>query len=134
LCDAEFKLGIPEKKLHALIYSLEKFKPHLYGPQFTWITDAKCLTWIDRGKDTTPKLLRWCLQLQGIDFFVQHKPVKDNVVADALLRIILDFASKTIRGYTLPDTLPSTILSLMLEFIVEPPRHLPLRVPWRLLL
>jgi hypothetical protein len=65
-------------------------------------------------------MFRWCLQIQGIDFSVQHKPGKDNVVADALSRIILDFASKNTRGYTLPDTLPSTILAPMLELIVEP--------------
>jgi hypothetical protein len=41
-------------------------------------------------------------------------------VADALSRIILDFASKNIIGYTLPDTQPSTILAPMLELIVEP--------------
>jgi hypothetical protein len=41
-------------------------------------------------------------------------------VADSLSRIILDFASKNTRGYTLPDTLPSTILAPMLELIVEP--------------
>jgi hypothetical protein len=103
-----------------LIYSLEKFKPYLYGPQFRWITDAKCLTWLDRVKDTSPKLLRWCLQIQGIGFTVQHKAGKDNVVADALSRIILDFASKNTSGYTLPDTLPSSILARMLELIVEP--------------
>jgi RNase H-like domain found in reverse transcriptase len=59
--DAELNWRIPEKELYALIYSLEKFKPYLYGPQFTWITDAMCLTWLDRVKDTIPKLLRWCL-------------------------------------------------------------------------
>jgi hypothetical protein len=29
--DAELSWGIPEKELYALIYSLEKFKPYLYG-------------------------------------------------------------------------------------------------------
>jgi hypothetical protein len=48
-------------------------------------------------------------------------------VADALSRIILDFASKNTRGYTLPDTLPSTVLAPMLELIVEP--HAPFASP-----
>jgi RNase H-like domain found in reverse transcriptase/Integrase zinc binding domain len=120
LVTCELNWGIPEKELYALINSLEKFKPYLYGPQLTWITDAKCLTWLYHVKDTSPKLLRWCLQIQSIDFSVQHKPGKNNVVADALSRIILDFASKDTRGYTLPNTLPSTILAPMLELIVEP--------------
>jgi RNase H-like domain found in reverse transcriptase len=118
--DAELNRGIPEKELYALIYSLEKFKPYIYRPQFTWITDAKCLTWLNRVKDTSRKLLRWCLQIQGIEYSVQLKPGKDNVVADVLSRIILNFASKNTRGYTLPDTLPSTIIAPMLELIVEP--------------
>jgi hypothetical protein len=41
-------------------------------------------------------------------------------VADALLRIILAFASKNTRGYFLPGTLPYTILVPMLELIVYP--------------
>jgi hypothetical protein len=39
-------------------------------------------------------------------------------VVDALSRNILDFASKNIRGYTLPDALPFTIP--VLDLIVEP--------------
>jgi RNase H-like domain found in reverse transcriptase len=78
--DADLNWGIPEKELYALIYSFEKFKPYLYGPQLTWITDAKWLIWLYCVKDTSPKLHRWCLQIQGIDFSVQHKPGKDNVV------------------------------------------------------
>jgi RNase H-like domain found in reverse transcriptase len=68
--DAELNWGIPEKELYALIYSLEKLKPYLYGPQFSCIMDAKCLTWLYRVKDTTPKLFSWCLQTQGVEFSV----------------------------------------------------------------
>jgi hypothetical protein len=45
-------------------------------------------TWLHRVKDTSPKLLRWCLQVQGIDFSVQHKPGKHNVVPDELSRAL----------------------------------------------
>jgi hypothetical protein len=108
-------------------------KPYLYGPQFTSLTYAKCLIWLDRV-NTSPELLCWCLQIQGIDFSVQHKLGKDNVVADALSRIILDFASKGTRGYTLPDILPSTILVSMPELIVEPCASFASPIPWLLLL
>jgi RNase H-like domain found in reverse transcriptase len=40
--DAELNWGIPEKELYALMYSLEKLKPYLYGPQFSCIMDSKC--------------------------------------------------------------------------------------------
>jgi RNase H-like domain found in reverse transcriptase len=69
----ELNWSIPETALFALIYAMDKFKPYLFSPKFTWITDAKCLTWLHRFKDTNPKLLRWCLQIQGIDFTIQHK-------------------------------------------------------------
>jgi RNase H-like domain found in reverse transcriptase len=104
--DTELNWGISEKELYTLVYSLEKFKSYLYGPQFTWITDAKCRTWLDRVQDTSSKLLSWCLYKQGTDFSVQHKPGKDNVVADAVSRIILDSASTNIRGYSLPELCP----------------------------
>jgi hypothetical protein len=82
--------------------------------------NAKCLTWLDRVNDTSPKLLRCCLQIQGIDFSVQHKPGKNSIVADAISRIILDFAFKNTRGDTLQDILTFIILVPMLELIVEP--------------
>jgi RNase H-like domain found in reverse transcriptase len=81
----ELNWSIPEKELYALIYSMDKFKPYLFGPQFTWIRDAKCLTWLHRVKDTSPKHLRWCLQVQGIDFSVHHKPGKHNVFRTLLV-------------------------------------------------
>jgi hypothetical protein len=109
----------PEKELYALVYSLDKFKPYLFGPQFTWITDAKCLTWLNRVKDTSPKFLRWCLQVQGVDFTVQHKPGKDSVVPDALSRVILEFASKYTRRTTTSEH-PIAALTPVLELVVEP--------------
>jgi RNase H-like domain found in reverse transcriptase len=50
----ELNWSIPEKELYALVYSMDKFKLYLFGRQFTWITDAKCLTWLHRVKDTSP--------------------------------------------------------------------------------
>jgi RNase H-like domain found in reverse transcriptase len=111
--------SIPEKELYDLIYSLDMFKPYLFGPQFTWITDAKCLTWLNRVKDTSPKLLRRCLQVQKVDFTIQHKPGKYNVIPDALYRVILDFASNHTRRLTTSET-PIATLTPVLELVVEP--------------
>jgi RNase H-like domain found in reverse transcriptase len=97
---------------------MDKFKPYLFGPQFTWITDSKCLPWLHRVKDTSPKLLRWCLQIQGIDFTVQHKPGKQNVAPDALSRVIRGYARKSTR-VTSPIHEIAT-LSPLLDLIVEP--------------
>jgi RNase H-like domain found in reverse transcriptase len=108
-------MSIPEKELYALIYSLDKFKLYLFGPQFTWITDAKCLTWLHTVKDSSPKLLRWCLQIQGIDFALQHKHGKDNIVPDAVSRVLPSIL------HTSDPTADATVtLASMLVLDVEP--------------
>jgi hypothetical protein len=64
-------------------------------------------------------LLRWYLQVQGVDFTIQHKPGKDNAVSDALSRIILEFASNHTRR-TMTSEQPITMLTPVLELVVEP--------------
>jgi hypothetical protein len=73
-----------------------------------------------RVKETSPKLLRWCLQIECIDYSVHYEPGKHNGIPETYSRFILDFAFKNIRGYALPDVLPSTILDPMLKLIVDP--------------
>ena len=53
---------------------------------FTVITDHKALKWLNSVKDTSSRLGRWVLELQGYDFEIVHKPGKVHMNADALSR------------------------------------------------
>jgi hypothetical protein len=114
----EVNWSIPEIENFALIYAMDNFKPFLFGPQFPWNTDAKCLTWLHRVKDTSPKLLHWCLQIQGIDFTIHHKAGRENVVADALSRVIHGFALDHTRDKS--HIYGTNTLAPLLDLVVEP--------------
>jgi hypothetical protein len=59
------------------------------------------------------------VQVQGVDFTIQHKPGTENVVPDALSQVILEFASNHSRRTTISEQ-PIATLTLVLEPVVEP--------------
>ena len=76
-----------EKELLAIKLATNAFRVYLLGRQFQIVTDHRSLEWLDRLKETNPRLTRWSLALQPFDFTVMHRPGKDNGNADALSRI-----------------------------------------------
>ncbi|KAE9173564.1 hypothetical protein PF004_g26934 [Phytophthora fragariae] len=82
----EANYGITELKCLAVVWSIELFRPYLYGRRFTIITDHSALKWLMTSPNLTGKLHRWALTLQELDFDVQYRPEATNVVADALSR------------------------------------------------
>ncbi|OWY92964.1 LOW QUALITY PROTEIN: Gag-pol Polyprotein [Phytophthora megakarya] len=58
------------------------------------ITELECLAvWLMTSTNLTGKLHRWALTLQEYDFDVEYRPGNTNVVADALSRAPLVYAS-----------------------------------------
>ena len=78
----------------ALVFAVKKFKYFLLGRKFTARTDHKpLLSLFGPGKpipDTNARLQRWALLLSQFTFDLEHKPGKDNIVADALSRLPVD--------------------------------------------
>lgn len=54
------------------------------------MTDHKPLEWLPTVKDTSDRLLRWSLKLQGYNYKTEYRKGKDHGNVDALSRIVLD--------------------------------------------
>lgn len=67
------------------MYALKKFEYLVRDHHFTLLTDHQNLIYID--KETSQKVKRWKLAIQGYDFDIHHIPGRLNVVADGFSRI-----------------------------------------------
>lgn len=83
---AEMNYATVEKELLAIVYSVNYFRPYLYGHKFTLMTDHRPLLWLHNFKDPSSRLIRWRLKLLEYDYEIQYQPGKTNHVADALSR------------------------------------------------
>ena len=80
---AERKWCVREKEALAIIYSIETFRPYLYGTHFIVETDHHSLQWLMKAT-TPPRLVRWALRLTEYDFTIRYKH------GDALSRLPLN--------------------------------------------
>ena len=90
LAPRESNYSATERELLALIWSTRHFAPYLMGTHFNVITDHQALKWLNVNKDTSPRLARWLMSLQDLDFSITYRPGKDNGPPDALSRDLPD--------------------------------------------
>ncbi|XP_032689886.1 uncharacterized protein LOC116853116 [Odontomachus brunneus] len=86
LNSAEQNYSTIEKELLAIVYSVQHFRPYLYGRQFKLVTDHRPLVWLHSVKDPSSRLFRWRLKLLEYEYEVVYKGGKINGNADALSR------------------------------------------------
>lgn len=86
LTDAEQRYHSSELECLALVWSVQHFRPYLYGRHFTVVTDNSALTWLQSKKDLTAKLARWSILLQEHNFTIVHRSGKEHQDADFLSR------------------------------------------------
>ena len=79
-------LSIYEKELLSLMTAVQKWKHYLLGGHFVIKTDHESLKYLLEQKITTPLQQKWLAKLMGMDYEIQYKRGKENVVADALSR------------------------------------------------
>lgn len=78
-----------ETELLALKWSIQYFRPYLYGKKFTVFTDNKALIHLDKMNNANPRIMKYKLELEEFDFIVKYKEGKRNGNADALSRMFL---------------------------------------------
>ncbi|WVZ68636.1 hypothetical protein U9M48_017555 [Paspalum notatum var. saurae] len=80
------KLPAYERELIGLVKAVRYWRPYLWGRPFTVRTDHWSLKFILDQRLTTIPQHTWVSKLFGYDITVEHRPGKQNIVADALSR------------------------------------------------
>lgn len=75
-----------ERECLAVVHALQKWRHYLHGELFTVITDHLSLKWLLSLQDPREKLARWAIQIQDLDFKVEHRNGPELVIPDTLSR------------------------------------------------
>ena len=86
LTAAECKWSTTEKECFAIVYALRKFEYVIRDYKFTLLTDHLNLIYIDN--ETSQKVKRWKLTIQGFDFDIVHIAGRLNEIADGFSRLL----------------------------------------------
>ena len=82
----EERYSTVEKECLAIKLAISAFRVYLLGRKFMIQTDHRSLEWLDRLKESNPRLCRWSLSLQPYQYEVVHRSGKMNMNADTLSR------------------------------------------------
>ena len=86
LAPRETRYGITELEALAIHQAARHFAVYLMGSHTKVWTDHKALTFLRTMRNSSPRVARWCVELQQYDLDIQYKKGCENVVADALSR------------------------------------------------
>ncbi|GBM11447.1 Retrovirus-related Pol polyprotein from transposon 17.6 [Araneus ventricosus] len=76
-----------EREAYAIVWSLKKFEPWIFGSPIKVISDHNPLTFVVKNASQSSKLQRWTLALQKYDLHIKHCSGGKLVNADALSRL-----------------------------------------------
>lgn len=86
LNDAEINYSTIEKEFLAMLFSVENFRPYLFGRTFKIETDHKPLIWLHNMKNPNSRIFRWRARLSEYQPIIVYKKGTENTNADALSR------------------------------------------------
>ncbi|PIL23014.1 hypothetical protein GSI_14321 [Ganoderma sinense ZZ0214-1] len=87
---AQQNYPVHEQELLAIVESMKRFRPLLYGAKFRICTDHQALEHLMRQRNLSPRQHRWMDILNEFNFTVYYIPGETNTLADALSRIYSD--------------------------------------------
>ena len=116
-------LSVYEKELLALVFAVQKWQQYLMGQKFIIRTDQRSLKWLLDQRITTPFQQLWLSKLMGYTYEIQYKSGKENVAANALLRVpsaqVLFLATSVIQSDLLDKIRASYDLDPQLQAYVQ---------------
>lgn len=90
MTEVEKRYTASEQECLAVIYSVQKFRPYIFGIHSKVFTDHSALKWLFSVKDPHRRLARWSFLLQTHDMTIIHRPGKNSNDADPLSRYPVD--------------------------------------------
>nr|GEV03415.1 reverse transcriptase domain-containing protein [Tanacetum cinerariifolium] len=87
MTEAQKHYTTTEKKMLAVVYAFEKFRPYLVLSKSIVYTDHSALKYLLNKQDAKPRLLRWVLLLQEFNIAILDKKGSENLAADPLSRL-----------------------------------------------
>jgi hypothetical protein len=82
-----------KKELLTVVFACEKFRSYLVGSHVIVFSDHTTLKYLFSKKVSKARLVRWILLFQEFDITIKDKKGTENVVADHLSRLTIDFTS-----------------------------------------
>ena len=73
LNEAQMNYATMEKKMLAIVFSLEKFRPYLVGSKVVIFTNHAIIKNFLTKVDSKPRLIRWVLLIQEFDIVIKDK-------------------------------------------------------------
>jgi hypothetical protein len=74
-----------------VVFALDKFRSYLLGSKVLVYSDHAALKYLLSKKDAKSRLIWWIMLLQEFDIEIWDKKGSENVVADHLSRLVVDF-------------------------------------------
>lgn len=94
---AETRYTVSEIECLAAVDAIRHFLIYLDGRSFTLETDHRALEYLLSARLTNKRLMRWALQLQGLNFVIRHRSGVKNANADGLSRQSWQFTEEELQ-------------------------------------
>lgn len=92
-----------EREALGVLFSVEKFQAYLGSRRFKVITDHSSLRWFMNLENPSGRLARWGCRLSQFNFDIEHRKGTENVVPDALSRLMVVEAVDVVVGDDVND-------------------------------
>ena len=109
LSESEKKWPISEKECLAVLEGIKTYHVYLANSRFKVYTDHQALKWLSNIKQSTGRLARWAVLLQGYDYEICFRRGKLNSNADCLSR--RDYPNNQSAPNEPEESLPSVLLN-----------------------